>query len=234
MNKSPVYRPKKGFTLIELLTVIAIIGVLAAIIIPAVGGVLDNAKRRAAQASLKGIAIGYKNFSTGGSRSRTINDGAFGTDIDNRYSAANSYDWARVLAYNADVNEAPVYFVDSAPDVAGIPRIPQLVLKPDGSEADGWTSATQEAISYSMSIEIPPNSTGNITPVIWTKGHDGATGTWDADSPWVGAGGHIAFLDGHVSWYDNTEDQLIDPDGETTSSIEDAAADTVVTPGGSG
>ena len=38
-------RPNAGFTLIELLTVIAIIGILAAIIIPTVGNVQKRAQR---------------------------------------------------------------------------------------------------------------------------------------------------------------------------------------------
>jgi len=223
-------RLKRGFTLIELLTVIAIIGILAAIIIPAVGGVITNANRTAAQSSLKGIAVGYKNFSIGGSRSRTITSGPWAAGST---TATTSADWAQVLADFADVNEAPVYFVDSAQDVAGIATIPQVILAGDPLETTAaWDSAIS-AISYQMALNIPPNG-GNTNPIIWTKGLQ-TDGTWSSnldDSPWGDAGGHIGFADGSVRWFDDTVNQLIDPDdGTPISNIQDAVggSDNVTT-----
>ena len=44
-------KAKKGFTIIELVIVIAVIGILAAVLIPTFSGVIDNANKSAAQSN---------------------------------------------------------------------------------------------------------------------------------------------------------------------------------------
>ena len=58
----PARRRPRGFTLIELLTVIAIIGVLAAIIIPVIGTVRTTAKRSQGISNLRQIMVASLTF----------------------------------------------------------------------------------------------------------------------------------------------------------------------------
>jgi prepilin-type N-terminal cleavage/methylation domain-containing protein/prepilin-type processing-associated H-X9-DG protein len=226
MEKNPITQSrKKGFTLIELLTVIAIIGILAAIIIPAVGNVRVKAAQAASSSDLKNIATSYNSFAISGARSRTIGDGNWtpGSTV-----AATSAQWAQVLAEFADLNDGSIYFISSAEDVASIATIPKVVLNTSGDDptpADDWSGDALGAISYEMAVNIPTNSSASNTPIAWTKGLE-ADGSWSSDSllsPWGDDGGHIAFADGHVTFYKSTEDQLLERNGSTSvTDIEDA------------
>ena len=58
-------RNRKGFTLIELLTVIAIIGILAAVLFPGVQGVMRSAKKNSALNKVRSIGQAYMNWAGG-------------------------------------------------------------------------------------------------------------------------------------------------------------------------
>jgi prepilin-type N-terminal cleavage/methylation domain-containing protein/prepilin-type processing-associated H-X9-DG protein len=58
----PAARMRRAFTLIELLTVIAIIGVLAAIIIPTVGRVRKSARSAQSQSNLRQLGMAFQGF----------------------------------------------------------------------------------------------------------------------------------------------------------------------------
>lgn len=57
MNYSRFNRPTSAFTLIELLTVIAILGILAAILIPVVGAVRENARKAKCMSNMRQVGL---------------------------------------------------------------------------------------------------------------------------------------------------------------------------------
>jgi prepilin-type N-terminal cleavage/methylation domain-containing protein/prepilin-type processing-associated H-X9-DG protein len=217
--------PRAAFTLIELLTVIAIIGILAGILIPAVGKVRDVANKAKSSNNMRSIAVSYATYSTSGGRIRTLTKSKMDADSDVSLSGVAGV--AQFLAKQSELTDASIWIIGSDPAVAAYSeQLPAIVGYRDDNNkfntASDWKQGTP--IGYDFAVGIGGNAAATTTPLIWTRALNTSSGTWGKNSPW-GLGGHIAFLDGHVQYYNElgTEDgELVDPsNGTLTSSMTD-------------
>jgi prepilin-type N-terminal cleavage/methylation domain-containing protein len=217
------YTPRSGFTLIELLTVIAIIGILAAILIPSVGAVRKKAAQAASGSNLRQIYLAHANYQNDGARTRSMASGTWTTTDTNQADTPAGF--AKVIGWYTELNEAQLFFITSAEDVSTIDPIPRIIFRGTGNDrtVDPDFTAAEEAISYNMA-RLSANASGS-TPLAWTKGLQ-ADGTWNADtslSPWGDEGGHIIFAAGNVEFFKQiNEGDLRDTEGVPTLDIEDA------------
>ena len=193
-GRRPAFK-KGAFSLVELLSVIAIIGILAAILIPTVGKVIDRAKKSTAANNLRQIAIAYMTYSTESGRARTINAGSI-------------YEWARILAQHADLNEPSIYIIPEDPEVEARSDqpLPRVIATPR-APGEKW-QLTDEFDGFPLSFSVVnrlSTRAPSSTPLAWTRGLS-SEGLWApletaSPSPYGDRGGHIVFLDGHVGFF---------------------------------
>jgi prepilin-type N-terminal cleavage/methylation domain-containing protein len=204
----------QGFTLMELMVVIAIIAILSAILVPSVRKAIDSARRTRGSNSMRQLAVAYMNYSN-----------TFGDQRTMPTRVVSHYDWALELAKANVLNEANVYFWTDDPLLKGKTDIPKFVKNGSGWPSNGyWTDPGPSVV---MLVGVDPNAPATTTPIAWTRGLDLETGNWDASKGVYGdAGGFVAFLDGHVEWFETTASKLVAPDGSAVTSPIDAATVT--------
>lgn len=225
-------RSNAGFTLIELLTVIAIIGILAAIIIPTVGKVQQTARRAADSSNLRQIGQASLIFAQNSKDQlpgTLISEAAasYGSNSTSG-SAATVQLVAAALAVNGGLESGKLW-VSKADDTTTKETENGNVgniLDKSGSTPTLDANFILANLAFGYVAGLTTNYSAT-TPVAYTRGIVASTdGKWNATTgTYKDDGGHIVFIGGNVAFYKNLggstagAGELINSNGSTTNRI---------------
>ena len=195
-------RHHRGFTLIELLTVIAIIGILAAIVIPTVGTVREKAQRAVDANNIREILKAAQIYA-GENRDRLPDPQPASIPNATLTAPQLAWKWPGILAKNNILTDPSFYFAKNDPAFDG--NYPGFIIQPTAARN---TLNTQFTNGRSPSYEFVGGikmSDAATTPVLYTRGLQ-ASGLWSTTSGvYKDQGGFIAFLGGNVAFYSNVQ-----------------------------
>lgn len=127
---------QKGFTLIELMIVIAIIGILAAIAIPAYQNYIAKSQANAGYSEISAVRTGYENAVNEGKIPAALSDVGFTAAASN---ACSAYGITPFTATEGAVTSAITC------TLAGNPKISGKILSLNRSTDGAWTCVTDIA-----------------------------------------------------------------------------------------
>jgi prepilin-type processing-associated H-X9-DG protein len=169
-----------------------------ALVFPIIGKARGTGERTKAANNLRQICLAYNLYSHESGLPRAL-------------KAKTPYDWVLAVARAQGLNEAALFYIESDPLLEAHYPLPTIILDnlSLGAQASLSSQFQKTPISYSLVAQLPPGLSASTTPIAWTRGLQ-TDGSWAANSPYGGRGGHIGFLDGHVVWYN----RLVDDNGQ--------------------
>jgi len=206
-------RSRAGFTLIELLTVIAIIGILAAILFPAIGAAKKAAQKANDLSNIRSLGQAALIYSS--DNNDRLPDPK---STSNTIAGTNKYmQWFGLLAKAGNLSDPSVCY--SKLDANFPADAVTAIVDP--------TDTTKNTMSGTFVATVPSYevvgglkaSDPSSTPIAFTRGLK-VTGQWDTDLGAYGTdgGGMIVFVGGNVTQYKSigTPSKLIQTNGNTT------------------
>jgi len=206
MTTPPRLHARAGFTLIELLTVIAIIGILAAIIIPTVGTVREKAQRTVDASNLREIAKAAMIYAS--DNNDRLPDPVALQQQGVLTAPSLAYLWPAILARNGMLNDPTFYYAKNDPLFNG--TYPDAILaKTDATRRTlDATFTANAALSWEFVGGLKMGDPAT-TPIAFTRGLTTA-GTWDAvNGVYKETGGQVVFLGGNVVFYPDTVQKFV-------------------------
>ncbi|HTL69520.1 MAG TPA: type II secretion system protein [Lacunisphaera sp.] len=187
-----------GFTLIELLTVIAIIGILAALIFPTVGKVRETAQRTVDANNLREIVKAATIYAA--DNNDRLPDPVAIAGQRQVTGAEGPFLWAGILAQRGILTDPTFYFAKNDPQYNG--TAPTAIVTPSDHTVLDPSFVTNRVLSFELVGGLRTGDPAS-TPVAFTRGLQ-ANGLWSFDNgTYKDTGGHVAFLGGNVQFFPN-------------------------------
>ncbi|MDR1907113.1 MAG: prepilin-type N-terminal cleavage/methylation domain-containing protein [Puniceicoccales bacterium] len=202
---------RKSFTLVEIVFTVSIIGILLAILLPAMSAIKLSAKKVKDLSNLQKIAEAWRECVI--NRGWTID----GKDPDNPSSRGISV-FQDQLGGRGKTNISDMVLNDPyiyiSPGDKYASKIIKETITQFNNEKVTYTQRCSEAavtnfmisngyiISYCFAMDLPAYVPLNTTPLGFTRGLR-EDGKWDEKAGLYGSkGGYVIYADGHVTWFE--------------------------------
>jgi prepilin-type N-terminal cleavage/methylation domain-containing protein len=193
-----IHKKAKGFTLIELLVVVAIIAILAAILLPALGRAREMARRSVCMSNLRQIGTAMHMYATA---------------------------WRETMPTNTAAGTAPTIVAMRLlePHMGDVPDVFMCPSRTPSPRAGSMGAIASGNISYVYGFLSAPAATG-VVPRPFTLGDPFANPLMrDSGTAWAPTaagtvnhaadGGNVLFLGAHVEWRTTIPTAVTPPTG---------------------